>query len=1072
MSTAPRLLVYKASAGSGKTFTLAVQYIKQLIEDPFAYRRILAVTFTNKATAEMKARILEQLYGLSNQIKSSNGYLKALISLTGKDESDIRKSAQQALQNILHDYSRFRIETIDSFFQSVLRNLARELELGANLNIELNQSQVLSDAVDGMMEKLDRKSPVLYWILEYAEERISEDKRWDISDEIKRFGENIFDEKYVEKGNGLRSKLANPQFLPTFRKELHAISEEVLDQMKSFSEQFHSILGDNGLTVTDLANKSKGIASYFNKIGNGELTDNVRNATVEKCLENEENWTTKTSTRKNEIKALAIRELIPLLKTAEEFRVKNNLLLNSCRLASKYLNNLRLLSTIGEEVRAYNAQRNQFLLPDTNAVLHSLISKGDASFIYEKIGSAIDTVMIDEFQDTSQLQWENFHLLLEESLAQKEGSILVGDIKQSIYRWRNGDWKILANLGQDPTLRIDERTLETNWRSESHIIQFNNELFTAACGVLNQKYESEMGVSCPQLTDAYRDVKQLVAKKGENGYVKISFLSDTENRTYREAVLEELVQEVTALIDQGIQTNDIAILIRKNKDISPIADYFDQHTPYRIVSDEAFRLDASLAICMMIDAIRLLVSEDDRIAQARLAIAYQEDILHKGIDRNTLLLNHTESYLPAEFLLRKDSLRFMPLYELLETLFQIFGMDRITQQDAYLCAFYDAVTEYIQNNSSEPAAFLSYWNETLHAKTIPSGEIDGIRILSIHKSKGLEYSTVLIPFCDWSLESETKENLIWCSVAENGNIADISPFNELDLIPINYTANMAQSVYKGSYTDEKIQLWIDSINLLYVAFTRAKRNLIAWGKANGKGTIANILSESMGRIQALPIQVYEDEEQGILTYEYGTLSAPEKAERVSSDNRFNATPEPLPIHIESIEADIDFRQSNQSAQFLKEDSDADTHDYIRQGELMHQVFASIEKASDLPQAIERLCFEGVISSTEQEQQIRELAEWALKNPKAKAWYDGSWQLYNECSIIYTDSNGNLQTRRPDRVMVKNGCVVVVDFKFGKKQEKYQAQVQEYMHLLSLMGYTQIKGYLWYVFGNELEEVNL
>lgn len=322
MTDYPQLLVYKASAGSGKTFTLAVQYIKQLIEDTHAYRRILAVTFTNKATAEMKKRILEQLFGLANGLKSSDSYLEELLKITSKNEAEIRHAAREALTNIIHDYSRFRIETIDSFFQSVMRNLARELELGANMSIELNNADVLSDAVDAMIEKLDRRSPVLYWLLEYIEERIADDKRWNVSNEIKGFGRNIFDEGYVEKGAGLRKKLADPQFIPTYRKQLQDIRTEALEEMKGFNEQFLGVLEVNGLTPADLKNGSRGIGSYFNKIGNGYLGSDVHNATVEKCLESEENWITKTSAYRDTIRSLAANELIPLLKTAEDFRPK------------------------------------------------------------------------------------------------------------------------------------------------------------------------------------------------------------------------------------------------------------------------------------------------------------------------------------------------------------------------------------------------------------------------------------------------------------------------------------------------------------------------------------------------------------------------------------------------------------------------------------------------------------------------------------------------------------------------------------------------------------------------------
>ena len=239
-------------------------------------------------------------------------------------------------------------------------------------------------------------------------------------------------------------------------------------------------------------------------------------------------------------------------------------------------------------------------------------------------------------------------------------------------------------------------------------------------------------------------------------------------------------------------------------------------------------------ICMMIDGLRYLTSPDDHIALARLATAYQREVLKRNIDLNTVLLNQVEGYLPAGFVLLREELRLMPLYELLEKLFILFDMQLIEKQDAYICAFYDAVTEYMQNNSSELTAFISYWDERLHEKTIPSGEIEGIRILSIHKSKGLEYHTVLLPFCDWKMENETNSHLIWCSVAGTGKNTDRPPFNELDIVPVNYSGAMAESVYRDSYLEERLQLWVDNLNLLYVAFTRACKNLIVWGKAKQK----------------------------------------------------------------------------------------------------------------------------------------------------------------------------------------------------------------------------------------------
>ena len=1069
----PELLVYKASAGSGKTFTLAVNYICQLIEDPTAYRRILAVTFTNKATAEMKERILEQLDGIAERCPDSDGYLKEIQKRTGKAENEIRRSAGKALTNIIHDYSRFRIETIDSFFQSVLRNLARELNLGAGLSIELNNKEVLSDAVDILIEKLDRNSPVLYWLIEYIEEKIENDKRWNVSEEIKSFGWNIFDESYIEKGEKLREKLADPHFLPNYKKELENIQAKILKQMKDFSEKYLSALSANGLDPADLIKKSSGISGYFRKLGDGKLGDDICNATVRNCLEDAGNWASKTSPKRDIIRQLAASSLLPLLQEAEKVRPKNNMILNSCKLSLRYLNNLRLLANIYDEINLLNREHNRFLLSETNALLHNLMAKGDASFIYEKIGTTVDTVMIDEFQDTSRMQWENFHLLLEESLAQKEGSLIVGDIKQSIYRWRNGDWRILANIKKDPAFRTRECTLDTNWRSETNIIRFNNGIFKAASLVLDERYREETGNHCTDLTEAYADVEQKTPKKDNRGYVKLAFLPNSKEHPYAESMLEQLAAEVERLVGQGIAVSDIAILVRKNKAIPEIAGYFEQHTSHRIVSDEAFRLDASPAANMLVDGLRLFAFPDDSISLARLAATYQQEILHKDTALNTILLEGAEKYLPAELLLRKDTLMFMPLYELLETLASIFNIREIKGQDAYLCAFYDAVTLYVQDNSSDIAAFIAYWEEVLHEKTIPSGEIDGIRILSIHKSKGLEYHTVLIPFCDWKMENETNSHLVWCSLdADN---PDFAPFNELDLAPINYSKDMAQSVYHDCYQTEHLQLWVDNLNLLYVAFTRACKNLIVLGKQKQANSVSELLREAVERLDFMqtpePDPSGECPEEGDTCeiYEFGSLCT-EQEGRKQSANRLKAKPETISMRVESLTPEIEFKQSNKSAEFIRGDEDDKAH-YIQQGQLLHSVFASIRRKSDLEQAIGNLRFNGIFETEEQERRTREIAEKALENPVVADWFDGGWELYNECSIIFRDEEGGLQTRRPDRVMKKDGRVVVVDFKFGKKHDAYRQQVREYMELLTRMGHKHVEGYLWYVFADELERIN-
>lgn len=1052
------LLVYKASAGSGKTFTLAIEYIKHLIADPRAYRHILAVTFTNKATAEMKERIVQTLYGLWKKDPSATAYLHCLqaelpamnLSLT---EEDIRIRAGRALAYMLHDYSRFRVETIDSFFQSVMRNLARELELSPNLNIELDSDKVLSDAVNSLIDGLTLTSPVLPLLLDYIYERIADDKRWNVSDEVKSFARNIFNEGYVERGEALRAKMRHPEVIRLYKSLLKEMAEKALKQMADKGKRFEQILEAHHLSADDLRGGKNSIGSYFRKLKAGKLTDkDMPLATINNSLKGANLWTTRHAERREEIMTLAERELLPLLREAESQRPQAAYTVNSCALSLRHLDKLQLLNHIDEEVRRLNHEANRFLLTDTNALLHRLISEGDSSFIYEKLGSTICHVMIDEFQDTSRMQWDNFRLLLTEGLSQGYDSLIVGDVKQSIYRWRNGDWTILNNLKPgDSSLSqyIKVKTLTTNRRSETRIINFNNLFFTTAVKFFNALHIKELQEPCLPLQEAYHDVAQESPKAEAKGYVCVQLLEADEAEDYKQQTLAALGNEVRRLLAEGIQLNDMAILVRKNKNIPPIADYFDKELGLPIVSDEAFRLDASTVVCTLVDAIRHLAAPQDSIAKALL-------LSDLGL--------WVDAPLPTGFTDRRDELVLMPLYELLEELYSLLALDQIQGQDAYLFAFFDAVANYLQDHSSDLADFVRYWDETLCSKTIPGGEIEGIRIFSIHKSKGLEFHTVLIPYCDWKLENETNNQLVWCVPSDQ-------PYNELDLIPVTYSSAMATSTYKAAYLQERLQLWVDNLNLLYVAFTRAGKNLICWGRNEQKSTVSELLADVLPQISEQGTGSWDKTTH---RFEYGTPQPSTPSDRSSDKtaNRLLQKPEKLAVQMVSAHPTVTFRQSNRSADFIAGLAEEETsHRMIDRGRLLHTLFASIKVLDDIDPAIDRLIAEGVIAEKETEEDIRHLAHKAFSLPEVQDWYSGKWRLFNECEIIWQE-NGKLKTRRPDRVMMHNGETLVVDFKFGKPNKKYNRQVQGYIDLLVRMGANpaSIKGYLWYVDEDLIETI--
>ncbi|MDR0988006.1 MAG: UvrD-helicase domain-containing protein [Prevotellaceae bacterium] len=1027
------LLVYKASAGSGKTFTLAVEYIKLLILNPGAYRQILAVTFTNKATGEMKERILQQLYGIWKGHAASEPYLRRIAQVLpapGMTDNDIRQAAGTALHYMLHDYSRFRIETIDSFFQSVLRNLARELELTPNLAIELNNTDVLSEAVDSLIEKLTPTSPVLLWLLEYIGERIADDKRWDVSHEIKRFGRNIFDEGYMERGDNLRQQLRDANLLRTYRNELRGVEQEALGQMKTFAERFSEALARQALTPEELAYGKNGVAGYFLKIAKGILSDKkVLGTRVTEAMDDAARWVKKNHPRGAEIRQLAQQTLIPLLKEAEAYRSGNNRLVNSCRLSLQHLNKLQLLVHIDQEVRLLNYEKNRFLLSDTNALLHRVVGDADSSFVFEKIGASIRNVMMDEFQDTSRLQWDNFRILLTEGLSQGADSLIVGDVKQSIYRWRNGDWRILNELGSAASssekfpFPIRVETLQTNRRSQENIIRFNNSLFTAAVAWLNEKHFDELQEHCLPLLRAYADVEQVSPQSDHQGYVSVCFLQPDDEHDYVQQTLLALGQEIEHLMAAGIRADDLTILVRKNKNIPLIADYVEQELHLPIVSDEAFRLDASQALCLLVEALRYLADPTDSVARAALG----ETVLSERLPLAQLW--------------------GLPLYELVETLYERLELARIPKQEAYLFAFFDAVTEYVQTHASDIASFVRYWEEKLASKTIPGGDVEGIRILSIHKSKGLEFHTVLVPFCDWKLENETTGQLVWCTPKQ-------APFNRIDLVPVTYSTLMAESVYRADYLQERLQLWVDNLNLLYVAFTRASKNLFVWSKAAQKGTVSELLAASL----ELP--------DGQNQYSLGSLYIPSRSEAASSSG--------VPVEMSVQHPALSFRQSNRSADFIAgiEDTSSSPRRFLDRGRLLHTLFADIATLADVEPAIDRLLFEGVIATRRDGEELRELTRGAFALPQVRSWYSGEWRLMTERDILWTDPPNRLNTRRPDRVMMRGDETVVVDFKFGHPHPQYARQMQDYLSLMLRMGYDarHLSGYLWYVTESRIEQI--
>ena len=1069
------LTVYKASAGSGKTFTLATEYIRLIVENPTNYRNILAVTFTNKATEEMKMRILSQLYGIWKGLPESDNYLQVIVEKTGYPTELIRERAGQGLSNLLHNYNYFRVETIDTFFQSVLRNMARELDLTTNLKIGLNDVQVEELAVDQLIADLSTTDVMLQWILKYIMESISDEKTWNVISQIKRFGRTIFNNEYKEVSQALEQKMEEKGFFERYTTQLREIRKAAEERMILIGESFFDTLEGEGLSIDDLSNKNRGIAGFFLKLQKGVFDPSIENATVANCLGNPEKWCAKTHPQRDFILSLAEGVLGDILRYAVEERSRQWKLYKSADLTLRHLNQLRLLGSIEKKVRELNENNNRFLLSDTQQLLHALIEGSDSPFIFEKIGTQLEHVMIDEFQDTSTVQWQNFRVLLDEAMSHEGGSnLIVGDVKQSIYRWRSGDWRLLNDIEQQfRQQQIETIPLKKNYRSERNVITFNNHFFSHAAELEYQEQQELNPEEAEQLKRAYADVVQEIPEGREaTGEVSVTLLPAED---YQMITLQQVADTISELTERGIPQREIAILVRVNNQIPVIAQYFLEQMPeVKIVSDEAFRLDASVAVNLLVSTLRLLTHPDDLLTQAAIVKLYHIDILKEQTEDNELLLrtNDLNQLLPEAFRTQREILITMPLYELAERLYAIFELERLNEQSAYVFAFYDQLASYVNENTADIDSFLAAWDESLCGKTIQSEETNGVRILSIHKSKGLEYNYVICPFCDWQLEKQSG-NFLWCQPKEE-------PFSDLPIAPVDYSKNqMLGTIYEEDYLHEHLQNTVDNLNLLYVAFTRAKEGLYVFGKRGAKASRSGLIEQCLPLVaQEMPEAILSglEEEKGILQFSLASQASPAShASHASpaSQNPFLQPAEPVAVDFHYMESQVNFRQSNRSQAFIEADESDEIErlNYIQTGSVLHQIFSMIRTTDDIEDALKQLQFEGVLYDEQiTPERITAMLRKRLQDPRVADWFSPRWNLFNECTIL-TMEDGEVKERRPDRVMTDGQHWVVVDFKFGSPKPEYGDQVREYMALIKTMQpEAEVNGYLWFVYSNKIEEV--
>lgn len=946
------LTLYKASAGSGKTYTLAYEYIRLLLKSTHTdtFRHILAVTFTKKATAEMKERILRELHLLSTNPDKSP-YTTKLEKQLHLSKDQIQEQAEQCLHAILQDYTRFAVLTIDSFFQQVLRSFAREAGLPAQYNIELNSDVVVNQAVDDLLFAMNHRQvtqDVNTWLNEFAIDNIDNQRSWNPREATKKLGKQLFSEQLQERLYQLRSLLTNKNALREYRQALESIPTE----------------------------------------------DKIGYATADAILSN--------------------------------------------------LNTLGLLSDIWEQIIRTNREQKRLPIALINSMLRRIIDDTDSPFMYEKLGTWLHHYMIDEFQDTSAMQWKNFYPLVSESDSNGYDNLIVGDIKQSIYRFRNSDWHQLQHVANQFSY-CQQPPMGVNYRSARTIVETNNDLFQRyvewAVNTLNKDFKNLRPSLGEAVSQAYATLHQEVKKKDLCGRVELRWFANKSEEEVCQLAEEEILGLLDNLQARHYRMGQVAMLVREGKDARRITNHLLNHG-YNVQSQEGMLVGSHPAVQVLVMLLKLTIEPDDIVTSTRLRRAYAEHLFPNSPTQITHFMLSNEPYLTLE---QEDAIlkaQHLPLYEQVQQLIADLGLHEWEHSTAYLMAFQDLIYTYSEQHTAEIGTFLQDWEDKQEKAVICSAPSeDAIQVMTIHKSKGLEFDVVILPYMNWDVAPATRDSgkIIWCEPQQ-------APFNQIPLVPVVFRQDLKKTYFSNEYLEEVLNIYIDNLNLSYVAFTRPVRELYGFGQTVQMG--ANDKPLKLKNIGQLLHQLLQEAPD----YHDNYFTRGKTEDYIASDEKTDSHTMPVTMskatyHVTPIGNRL--RLSTRSVQ-----DELSLQDF---GTLMHDWLSLITTENEAEDCLQDMLREGRVREQDLD---RMRSEWQhfLKLIADKDWFAPKYNVLKEHAILTASG----QTLRPDRVMIDGNHAIVIDYKFGLQQpETHRVQVLDYMAELSRMGYS-VEGYLVYV----------
>ncbi|CAM4175264.1 ATP-dependent exoDNAse (exonuclease V) beta subunit (contains helicase and exonuclease domains) [Pedobacter westerhofensis] len=1072
------LKILQASAGSGKTFSLTAHYLTLLLSGETKYREILAVTFTNKATEEMKSRIMEVLKGFATGNEGVKDYrelvLKAHPDLNPKT---LQEKSERIYKRILHDYSRFSVSTIDGFVQKVIRGFAFELGLDSGYALEMNFEKVKNDLADRLDQQLDHNPNLLQWIIDLALDRISNNISWNYRTELTDLAGEIFKERYQPFDTAIQDLVQHNDLNELFKnygKETKKHISSFENMVSELSARATELFDSSGINHDQLKGKSKSPLHNLKKIAAGEMG---KMDSLNKLIDEPEEWFKPGSDMSLYD---SLNPIIRELNTGYLERLPEYILAQAF---NKNLYYLRLMQEMAVLLKAYREESGNLLISDAQNLLKGITGDDDdnPAFIWEKTGSRYRHFLFDEFQDTSSNQWGNFKPLLKNAMAEANGKLIdhliVGDVKQSIYRWRNGDWNILHQQAKQDigVTYVTDASLEENYRSTKNIISFNNFLFRALPLLMqrniNDTISSQTSVAELQpwweekgfdqiMTSVYAEAEQkTTARTPEGGAIDFQVLKTNadgaplKSTDFKSEALRKMVETLKRLLveEKRYRAGDACVLVRSNAEAIAVVDaLMENHIS--VISGEALLIENDLAVILLIDTLKVMagLTENTALYKANCISLYAQ-LQNRVLDpvdlfnlKNKTLEELTE-VLPPDLCQHWRSWMQQPLPELLEKLMAAYGLNTAEIHLPYLFALRDLTGNIGKQGEKGITSFLKYWNEEGSRKTLPSSEsTDAVQVITIHKSKGLAFKVVMIPFCNWDINGKIN-SIFWVPAAN-------TPYHQLGRIPLKYSSNLGASSVAIPYYEELLYNQMDALNMLYVATTRTKEYLYIstlGKKSEGTSTIGDLL-----------IRVLEDDisEDGRFFQDDEVIKkVQDTAEETIKPELINLKEYPVSDRLTAVfNTDLKRRELDMLG----------TVSPGREGSILHEVLARASDPEEVDHVLAEMLNEGYFRE-EELSSLQQQATTVLSHADLQRLLNSSTQTVNEKSIIDRDG----KSYRPDKVLISDTEVVVIDYKFTQKESPaHIKQVHGYRALLQEMGYPSVSTYLFYANSGELKLV--